>query len=139
MIVKPNGGFLTGRNKPELLTVQLQYVLNGEFFEVSLPGSDSKLYLPIDHTLAPILKNSLPTDSDKKPLELNEKQVRVWKVHCAGEDLGDEASKFFSDFLDMEVRLVRTTPRVAARKVCDDVQAKLFFETEDPDDLVGCK
>jgi hypothetical protein len=54
----------------------------------------------------------------------------VWGDRVAALDAGDEASRWFSDFLDAPVRLVRFNPgheRTASRKWTGDVTAKVYF------------
>jgi uncharacterized protein YcbX len=132
MIVKPDGSFRTARQHPQLLTTKLGYSPNKDYIQVEKPGSEQILYLPLD-------PNKLPAVGSQPPVEFQDNttpkvlQVRVWANHCEAEDLGEEAAQFFSEFINMPVRLVRTTNRVSPRLIARE---ELICS---PEDEVSCK
>lgn len=92
MVVDPNGRFLTQRTHGRLALVQPS--LEGNALAVRGPGM-AALELPLDAAAlagAPVVA------------------ATVWKDTVAALDAGDGAARWFSDFLDTPVRLVRFDP-----------------------------
>lgn len=136
LVKEEDSSFITGRNFPKLLTTRLRYTEDEKFIEVSIPDQSKKLYLPTNQQKTPIVKESPPSEEETTDNPFKELSVRVWKVRCGGQDEGDVAANFFSEFLGKNVRLVRGTDAVTQRKVGDDETAKPYLVTDD--DLVGC-
>ncbi|HTH74394.1 MAG TPA: MOSC N-terminal beta barrel domain-containing protein [Trinickia sp.] len=112
MVVDLQGRFVTQRTHARLSLVRPS--LEGGALTVKGPGMPA-LALPAD---AAELANS--------PMI----QATVWKDTVAALDAGDEAARWFSDFLDAPVRLVRFNPgneRTASAKWTGDVAAQVRF------------
>jgi uncharacterized protein len=137
MLVQPNGGFLTGRRFPKMLQIGVSFTEDHSFLQVSIPGQERMLFLPLDPTKGPLVQSSIPLADEAPELPLEVKTVRIWSVQCAGEDLGELAASFFSDYMESPVRLVRSSSRVAPRKVSDAPSEVKY--TVSPQDEVSCK
>jgi uncharacterized protein YcbX len=133
LIVLPDGTFQSARQHPQLITTTLSYSDKRQSIVVEKPGSVEKLYLPLDETKLPAVSESIPAEFQDYP-EPKVMTVRVWRWHCEAEDLGEDAAKFFSDFINHSVRLVRSSSRVAPRLI-SDCRADLVLST---DDQVSC-
>lgn len=122
MLVDAQGRFVTQRTHPALALVQP--VLNGDGLDVRAPGM-ATLTLALD---AAELAGA-PSVA-----------VTVWSDRVTALDAGDDAARWFSDFLGAPVRLVRFNPeaeRVASRKWTGDATANVHFADGFPLLLVG--
>jgi uncharacterized protein YcbX len=91
MVVEPDGEFVTQRELPRLAMIEPR--LTSDSLELSAPG-------------LPPLKVPLAADArDRQPL-----RVRVWRDRLEALDEGDEAAYWLSEFLCIELRLVRFAP-----------------------------
>ena len=112
MVVDAQGSFITQRTHASLALVQP--ALNGETLEVRTPGM-ATLTLPVD---AKELAGA-PTIA-----------ATVWGDTVATLDAGDDAARWFSEYLEEPVRLVRFDPdseRLASRKWTGDTTATVRF------------
>jgi uncharacterized protein YcbX len=122
MVVDARGRFVTQRTHPRMALVQP--ALSGDRLEVRAAGM-ATLTLGLDAvTLAGA--PSLP--------------VTVWGDTLTALDAGDAAARWFSDFLDTPLRLVRFDPgvaRTASRKWTGDVTANVHFADGYPLLVIG--
>jgi uncharacterized protein YcbX len=112
MLIDDAGQFVTQRTHPRLARVQP--ALNGDELEVRTPGM-ATLKLPVDAAAL----SGAPTIA-----------ATVWSDTVPALDAGDEAARWFSDFLGQPVRLVRFNPgseRTASRKWTGDATAVVRF------------
>ena len=112
MVVDATGRFVTQRTHARLALVQP--ALNADTLEVRAPGMPT-LTLPIDATML----NGAATV-----------EATVWGDTVPALDAGDEAARWFSDFLESPMRLVRFRPgaeRTANRKWTGDATALVRF------------
>lgn len=112
MVIDAQGRFITQRTHASLARVQP--VLNGDELEVRTPGM-ATLRLPVD---AAALAGS-PTIA-----------ATVWRDTVSALDAGDEAARWFSDFMGEPLRLVRFNPgseRTASREWTGDATALVRF------------
>ncbi|WP_206956842.1 MOSC domain-containing protein [Trinickia acidisoli] len=112
MVIDAHGCFVTQRTHATLARVQP--ALFGNELEVRAPGM-ATLTLPVE---AAALAGA-PTVA-----------ATVWRDTVPALDAGDEAARWFSDFLGASVRLVRFNPgfeRTASRTWTGDVEAKVRF------------
>jgi uncharacterized protein YcbX len=86
MLVDPDGKFITARQWPRLAMVSTE--LGDQQLRVSAPGSQS-LSIPL---------------ADSGP---GQRSVEIWRDHCPVSEVGDQASAWFSAWLDTDCRLVR--------------------------------
>jgi len=114
-----SGAFCSARTHPRLVSVSTSFSGSQKFIEVRMPNQeDKKLFLPLEAQFAPVVSSSEPLEVLALPL--NKKEVRVWRSKTEGEDQGDQAAEFFSSFLHVSVRLVRSTDRVQPRYLHQD-------------------
>ncbi len=112
MVIDAQGRFITQRTHASLARVQP--ALNGDELEVRAPGM-ATLKLPVD---AAMLAGS-PAIA-----------ATVWRDTVSALDAGDEAARWFSDFVGESLRLVRFNPgseRTASRTWTGDVTAPVRF------------
>lgn len=130
-----NGGFVTARNYPKLLTTKLSFSQNNLWLVVEVNDQEQKLYLPLDATKAPVVGNSEPDESNLKEKPYNEIPIRVWKVRFTGDDTGDVSAEFFTNYLGFSARIVRSSP-TPPRKLGKEVPDVNLLVTEE--DEVSC-
>ncbi|RDU96308.1 MOSC domain-containing protein [Trinickia dinghuensis] len=112
MVIDGQGRFITQRTHASLALVQP--ALNGDALEVRAPGM-ATLMLPVD---AGALAGAPAV------------AATVWGDTVSALDAGDEAGRWFSDFLGAPVRLARFSPgaeRTASRKWTGDATAVVRF------------
>jgi uncharacterized protein YcbX len=122
MVVDAHGRFVTQRTHASLARVQP--ALSGDTLEVRTPGM-AALTLPVD---VAALAGAPAT------------AATVWGDTVLALDAGDAAARWFSDYLDAPVRLVRFNPdseRVASRKWTGDVAATVRFADGFPLLVIG--
>jgi uncharacterized protein len=111
MVVFENGKMLTQRDRPQLALVQPM-----------LPGPE-------------ILSLSAP-EQESISLQMrttgNERSVTVWNHATTAVDQGDEAAKWFSDFLGTSCRLVRIGKLFERSVEFDDDVAQVSFADHSP-------
>ncbi|MEZ4669597.1 MAG: MOSC domain-containing protein [Anaerolineae bacterium] len=86
MVVEPDGMFVTQRELPRMALIQPAF--EGDQLRLTAPGM-SELCIPLAHDAAPT------------------RTVTVWESVCQAWDEGGTAAEWFSDFLQVELRLVR--------------------------------
>lgn len=86
MVVEPDGMFVTQRELPRLALIQPTF--EGDQMRLTAPGM-TELYIPLVHEPAPT------------------RTVEVWQSRCEAWDEGSEAAAWFSDFLKVDLQLVR--------------------------------
>jgi uncharacterized protein YcbX len=96
MVVEPDGEFVTQRELPRLALIEPR--LTADTLELAAPD------------MPPLTVALAPHANDRDSL-----QVRVWRDRVAALDEGDEAAYWLSEFLRVQVRLVRFAP--AARRL----------------------
>ena len=109
MVVDESGAFLTQREEPRMALIQP--TLTSFDLIVKAPGM-SALKLAIDEVAEPVT-------------------VTVWDDTVKAYDMGDEASYWFSDFLNQTVRLVRFDPeqkRLSSMEWTKGIEAKNGFD-----------
>lgn len=122
MVVDAQGRFVTQRTHPRMALIQP--ALNGDRLEVLAPGMTT-LTLALDAAAlagAPALA------------------VTVWSDTVTALDAGDDAARWFSDFLGAPLRLVRFSPaveRAASRKWTGDLTADVHFADGYPLLVIG--
>lgn len=86
MVVEPDGMFVTQRELPHLALIQPSF--EGEQMRLTAPGM-SDLCVPLQRAPEPT------------------RAVQVWQSVCEAWDEGGNAAEWFSDFLKVDLRLVR--------------------------------
>ena len=84
MVVRPDGGFITQREYPQMSQIQVEPQAQG--LRLSFQGSDMQVAVPAEDV----------------PVRL----VRVWEDGVAAQDTGDEVAAWLSSRLDTPCRLV---------------------------------
>jgi uncharacterized protein len=86
MLVEPDGMFVTQRELPRLALIQP--AITGDQMRLTAPGM-GEICLPLQRPPSPT------------------RTVQVWEAICEAWDEGGDAAEWFSDFLKVELRLVR--------------------------------
>ncbi|XP_050406155.1 mitochondrial amidoxime reducing component 2 [Patella vulgata] len=94
LVTKENGDFLTARQYPQLIVVSTRYT--DDNLVITAPGM-TELTVPLHPS----------TDRSKVV------NCRVWNNHLEGQDCGQEASRWFSQYLMVDgIRLLVSTPEL---------------------------
>ena len=98
MVIQSDGNMMTARKEPLLVTIRVEIDADNEILHLSAPE------------MSPI-KVPIPKDTNKAIA------CKVWGENTIGLDCGDEISKWLTDYLKTEYRLVFHAPEVIGRKV----------------------
>ncbi|MGH8778243.1 MOSC domain-containing protein [Paraburkholderia sp.] len=111
MVIDRDGRFVSQRQYPAMALIHP--VLSADALELSAPGADSVLRLPLD----------APQEAARVP-------VTIWNDGVAALDEGDESARWFSAVLGTAVRLVRfdrAATRLASQRWTQGIEAPTQF------------
>lgn len=108
MLVNPEGKFLAQRELPKM--AQIEVAIDDEALKVNAPGMEElrikKSFDPSSRSLSTSLRGKRAQDDKVK------KKVKVWDDEFEADVVGEEAGKWFSEFLGRACLLVHLSPNI---------------------------